>query len=118
MKLINRILAILLLTALLCCLVGCAECISTEYQDVEVVVVDEYYRAAWIQPVWTGKFMMTVTHPATYRITVQYNGVEYTVGGQETYNKYKDKIGQTVVGKVEIKTYDDGTVEYDLVSLE
>lgn len=118
MKLINRILALLLLMILVFCLVSCAECISTEYESVEVTVTDAFHRAMWVQPVWTGKVMMTVVHPAIYRITVKYKGVEYTIGDQDTYKKYKDKIGQTVVGKVEIKTYDDGTVKYDIVSLE
>lgn len=118
MKLINRILALLLLTILIFSLVGCAKCISTEYQDVEVVVIDAFHRAMWIQPVWTGKMMMAITHPAVYQITVKYNGVEYTIGSSDTYNKYKDKIGKTVIGKLEIKTYDDGTVKYNIVSLE
>ena len=118
MKLINRILALLLLTALLCCLVSCAECISTECKKVEVVVVDEYYRGPYTTFAYTGKTMIPVIHAATYKITVQYNGVEYAVGGKDTYNKYKDKVGQTTIGTLEIKTYDDGTVEYDIVSLE
>ena len=118
MKLINRILALLLLAALLCCLVGCAECISTEYENVEVVVVDEYYRGAWLQPVMINGKTTFIHHPAVYQITVEYNGAKHTVSGSNTYNKYKDKIGQTVIGTVEIKTYDDGTVKYNIVSLE
>jgi hypothetical protein len=69
-------------------------------------------------PINTGKTIVMVTHPAIWRITVEYNGVEYTVGGSDTYEKYEDKIGQTTIGELEIKTYDDGTVEYDIVSLE
>ena len=118
MKFKNRILVLLLLAMFLFGLVGCAKCISTEYENVEVTVVDEYHRGMWIQPIRTGKVTTHVVHPAIWRITVEYNGVEYTVNGNDTYNKYKDKIGQTTIGKLEIKTYDDGTVEYDIVSLE
>lgn len=118
MKLTNRILALLLLAALLLSLVGCVQCISVEYQDVDVVIVDEYYRAPYTTFIWSGKVMIPITNAAIYRITVQYNGAEYAIGGSSTYNKYKDKVGQTVMGKLEIKTYDDGTATYDIVSLE
>jgi hypothetical protein len=99
-------------------LVGCAECISTECETVEVVIVDEYYRSAYTTIMFTGKVMVPVVHAAVYRITVAYNGVEYTIGGSDTYNKYKNMVGETAIGTLEIKTYDDGTVKYDIVSLE
>ena len=118
MKLINRIFALLLLAVLIFSLVGCAKCISTEYENVEVTVVDKYHRGMWIQPIRAGKVTTMITHPAVWRIAVEYNGVEYTISGRDTYNRYEDKIGQTAIGELEIKTYDDGTVKYDIVSLE
>lgn len=118
MKFKNRMLVLLLLAVFLFNLVGCAKCISTEYESVEVVIVDKYHRAMWMQPIRAGKVTTMVTHPAVWRITVEYNGVKYTVNGRDAYNKYKDKIGQTTIGELEIRTYDDGTVKYDIVSLE
>lgn len=118
MKLKNRIFTLLLLAILVFCLVGCAKCINTEYENVEVTVVDEYHRAMWIQPIFNGKTTTMITHPAIYRITVEYNDIEYTISGSDTYNKYKNKVGQIVIGALEIRTYDDGTVKYDIVSLE
>ena len=98
-------------------LVGCAKCVNTEYENVDVIIVDEYYRGTWLQPVWTGKFTSFITHPVQYKITVNYNGVDYVINDSLTYEKYKDQIGQTVVGRLEIKTYDDGTVNYNILSL-
>ena len=118
MKLKNRIFALLLLIVLIFSLVGCAKCISTEYENVEVTIVDKYYSAMWLQPMIVGNVTTFITHPAVWKITVEYNGVEYTIEDENTYNKYKGKIGQTTIGELEIKTYDDGTVEYDIVSLE
>lgn len=118
MKLKNRIFSILLLMVLIFSLVGCAKCISTEYENVEVTVVDKYHRGMWMQPIRAGKVTTFVTHPAVWRITVEYNGVEYTVSGSDTYHKYKDKIGQTTIGELEIRTYDNDTVKYDIVSLK
>ena len=114
------ILSIFLLLSLLgiiSCLAGCAECISTEYENVEVKIVDKYHRPMWMQPIRSGKVTTFITHPAVWRITVEYEGVEYSINGNNTYNKYKDKIGETTVGTLEIKTYDNGTVKYDIISL-
>lgn len=118
MKLKIRIFTILLLPVLLFGLVGCAECISTEYKDVEVTIVDEYHCGMWLQPVPAGKVITFITHPEVWRITVEYNDIEYTISGKYTYDRYKNKIGQTTIGELEIKTYDNGTVKYDIVSLE
>ena len=59
-----------------------------------------------------------ITHPAVNRITVEYNGIEYSVNGRETYEKYQDKVGEYTNAVLETHTYDDGTVKYDILSLE
>ena len=112
------ILTFLLIALTMFSLVGCAECINTEYENVEVNIVDEYYQAMWLQQVVAGKVTTIITHPAQYNITVEYNGIEYTISDSDTYNRYKDKVGQTAVGTLEIRTYDDGSVKYDIISLE
>ena len=100
------------------CFVGCAKCISTEYEIVEVTVTDKWYKPMTMTPVIAGKVTTFVTSPAIWQITVDYGGVKYKISGSDTYNKYNDKIGQTVNGKLEIRTYDDGTIRYDIVSLQ
>jgi hypothetical protein len=110
-------LLLLLILGIISCLTGCAECISTEYKTVEVKIVNKYHRARWLQPHRVGKVTTFITHPAVWRITVEYEGVEYFIHGSNTYYKYKDKIGETTVGTLEIKTYNDGTVKYDIISL-
>lgn len=118
MKLRNRIIALLLLVAMIFNIVGCAKCVSVEYESVEVTIVDKYHRAMYMTPIRAGKVTTFITHPAVWRITVEYEGVEYAVSGSETYRKYEDKIGQTTIGELEIRTYDDGSVKYDIVGLE
>lgn len=97
---------------------GCAKLVNTEYQKVEVVITDEYYRGMYITPIFNGKTTIMITHPAVYQITVEYNGVEYTISGSDTYNKYKDNVGQTVTGTLEIRTYDNSNIRYNITSLE
>lgn len=111
------------LRLILCCLLlsvslaGCAKLISTETERVEVTIIDSYHRGAWTQPMMVGKTMTCITHPAIYEINVEYNDVEYVIDGRNTYDLFKDKIGQTVTGVLEIREYDDGTVKYDIIGL-
>lgn len=118
MKFKTIILELLFTAVLAFSFVGCTKCINTEYKNVEVTIVDKYHRAMWMQPIVSGKITTYITHPAEYEITVEYNGVKHTIDNKDTYNKYKDKIGQTAIGELEIKTYDNGAVIYDIVSLE
>ena len=118
MKSKNRILALLLLVVLIFSFVGCAKCIDTKYENVEVTIVDRYHRSMWMQPVRVGKVTTFITHPEVWHITVVYKDIQYTVSGRDAYNKYKDKIGQTTIGELEIRTFDNGTVKYDIVSLQ
>lgn len=91
-------------------LTGCAKLINTEYKNVEVSIVGKYHR-----PV---RMVNKAVQPALHRITVEYDGVQYNVVGNSTYNKYKNMVGQTAMGTLEIRTYDDGTVKYDIVELD
>lgn len=86
-------------------LAGCAECLNTEHKEVEVTIVDAYYRSGWVQPIISGKVISSIYHPDQHKITVGYDGKEYTIDDEDTYKKFKDKIGQTTTGILEIRTY-------------
>lgn len=115
---IKRILTFLVFMIMIFSLTGCAKLVSTECKNVEVNIVDEYYRGMYVTPIFNGKTTSMITHPAVYRITVEYNGVEYTISDRDTYNKYKEKVGQIAIGTLEIRTYVDGTVKYVITELE
>lgn len=113
-KIFILILVLLLGCSILC---GCAELISTEYETVQAEIIDEYYRGGYMVPMRVGK-VTTMRHvPATYRITVRYEGVEYYFGGHDTWEQYKDMVGETVAATLEIRTYDDGTIKRDITAL-
>lgn len=99
-------------------LTGCAKCISVETSTVQVTIVDEHHSNMYITPMSTGKTTIMVTHPEEYEITVEYNGSKYIVSGQDTYDKYSDKIGECTNATLEIRKYNDGTVRYDILDLE
>lgn len=108
---------IIMLIAVLVVLTGCAKVINTEYKEVDVKITDTYHRAAYVTPIRAGKVSSVVTHPAVYRTYVEYEGVEYTLSGSGIYGKYKNKIGQTIKGKLKIDTYDDNTIRYDIIEI-
>lgn len=99
-------------------LTGCTKCINTEYENVEVNIVDKYYKESETEYYLIGSTIGTNEIPEIYEITVEYNNVEYTISGSDTYNKYKDIVGQTTTGTLEIRTYDDGSVRYDITELQ
>lgn len=115
---IKRLVVLLLICGVICTLCGCVnECLSVEYETVDVKIVDEYYRGPWTQMVMSGKVLVPVHHAAVYRISVQYDGKWYDVGGMDIYNQYKDRIGETVTATMEIRTFTDDTVKRNIISL-
>lgn len=101
-------------------LTSCAKCISTETSTVKVKVTYEDYEAAYTTMYYSPatKTMLPMSHPADYRIIVEYNGVEYNFYDSDTYEKYSGRVGEYVNGTLITKTYDDGAVKYKIVSLE
>lgn len=94
MKNFKRILSTILILSLLVSLAGCAKCISTEYEDVEVTVVDEDYTPTSTKRVYRNKKWKTRLTPAKYKIVVEYEGVEYTLTDKSTYNEYSNFVGE------------------------
>lgn len=109
---------IILTIAVICsCFIGCTKCIKTETYTDQVKIVDTHYvDGRWISA-FNGKSQTLIYLPATYQVIVSYNDAEYTVDGGDVYNKYKDKIGNTVNATIEKKNYDDGTVKYSVVEI-
>ena len=101
-------------------LVGCAKCISTEQQTVEVKIVDEHFKPSTTTVEYNVVFKMPMAKviPESYKIEVEYNNTIYTFTDYENYQNYKDKVGEYTNAILETRTYDDGTVKYDILSLE
>lgn len=108
---------LLLIIGLVLSLSGCAKCINTSYEAVEVRITNEYYRRAFFTPIHTGNATNMIYHSAVYRIMVEYNGTEYAINGRGTYEKYSGRVGEIAIGCLRIREYDDGTTEYDIIGL-
>ena len=114
---ITLALIVMLILPIMAILTGCAKCVSTEYETVQVEIVDQHHRGSYRVPMKVGKVTTMRTVPASYSITVTYDGVEYTISGYDTWHEYKDLIGETVPATLEIRTYDDGTMKLDIIAL-
>ncbi len=92
-------------------LTGCAKCIDKKEESVKVKIVNEYYKPEETHLIGIINHVPQFrTDYAEYEITVNYNGVEYSLSDESTYHKYHGRIGQTVSAVLVTKTYDDGEV--------
>ena len=115
---LKRLFALILLLVLLLTITGCAKLISTETEKVDVLITETNYQHAWSQPVIVNKVITLIHHPAQYEVTVKYDGIEYTLDDETYYKAYKDRVGETITGTLEIQTYDDSTIKKKIVALE
>lgn len=114
----KRIITIFIVALLITVLAGCAKCISTEYSRVTVTILNTHYSPARLIPVLAGKTISTIPVPADYTTVIDYGGILYEIDGASVYHKCSNKVGKEVIGVLETKTYDDGTVRTDIISIE
>lgn len=113
-KLISILLAIVMVVCLCC---GCAKLVSTEYETVDVTIVDEYRTGGYSVPMRVGKVTTMRWVPASYHIVVEYAGEKYTLTGYDTWEKYKGIVGEVVSATLEIRTYDDGDIRCKITGI-
>ena len=93
--------------------------INTEFTKVSVSITDAYSRGVRTTLIPAANNMyIPITRPPIYKIYVNYENTEYIVYGEKVYKEYKNKIGKTVIGTLEIRTYKNGKKIYDIVDLE
>ena len=114
----KKIICFLLAVVIFACLcVGCAKLVSTEYETVEVTIIDEYRTGGYSVPMRVGKVSTMRWVPASYRIVVEYAGEKYTLTGYDTWKKYKGMVGEVVSATLEIRTYDDGDIRCKIICI-
>ena len=94
--------------------------LETDTSKVKVNVIDSYYKPAYSTSEYNValKIPVLIQHPAKYRVTVQYDIFTYDFTDEESYEKYGDKIGDEVDATLTIRKYSDGTLKYDIISLD
>lgn len=115
-KLLILLIAIIFTVSLTAC--GPAV-ILIEYDDVEVELIELYYKPPIVIPVRAGKVTIMSTQPAIYRVTVKFSEKEYNIYGSKNYKLCKNKEKYTKLKAVlETKHYEDGTVSISITELK
>ena len=118
MRVTKKLGIIVLSIMVLCSLVGCREVVDTQEKEVKVTITDTYHRGSYTAYSKVGKTLMPQTHPAQYKVYVEYQNKEYVFDDQDVYEKFKDSIGETAVGVLKTVTYDDGSTSSRIVALK
>jgi hypothetical protein len=99
----KKILILALLVVMLLCFASCAKLTSEEVIEVEAIITEVDRDPMRL----VGK----VVYPADYDIYFEYDGIKGSWDvNKNTYNLYKDKVGETIKCNLFIHTYDDGTI--------
>lgn len=99
----KKITSILIIAAMLLCFASCAKLTSEEVIEVEAIITEVDRDPARM----VGK----TVYPSDYDIYFEYDGIKGSWDvRKETYNLYKDKVGETIKCNLFIRTYDDGTI--------
>ena len=108
----------IVLFVLIFILTACAKCINVEMSTVKVKVIAEYYRAAYMTPIYNNGYTTIISTPAMYKIVVEYDGQHYDFDDSRTYYEYYSKKGEYVNATLRTKYFDDGTISQKIISLE
>lgn len=85
--------------------------VSIESAEVEAIITEVDKDPA--------RFIGKVYRPADYDIYFEYQGIKGEKDiSSATYNKYKDKVGQTIKCCLMTRTYDDGSTKVTLEMIE
>lgn len=94
-------------------LAGCSEIISEE--TVQMTVTAKYTRAG-TERYYTGSSYQYRTVPAKYQVI--FDGKTYTVPFNQGTDLVAENDGCELIATFEMKTYDNGKVVYELISVD
>lgn len=108
----TKICLLLLVVVLLLSSCAISKEVKRESENIIGVVVSTNYIPARIIPINCSKVITFINQPASYRVTVEYNGIQKVFDNSFLYNNYKvgDNINLTLITIY----YDNNEVRYKL----
>lgn len=99
---------------------GCdvAECISTEYEEVTVKIVDSYHSDQYTTYQYCGKVLIPIVHHEINQITVEYDSTDFILDDEYSYDLYHTNTGEDVTAVLRISKYDNGDITREIISLK
>lgn len=105
----KKIIVILLIIAICCSLISCAELVSKDIVEVDAVITRVRRRAGSVNP----------PRPADRDIYFEYEGIKGSWDvDSKTYNLYKGREGETIKCYLITYTYDNGETKVKLVAVD
>lgn len=105
----KKIILLLLVIAICCSLMSCAELVSEEMVEVDAVITKVRRRAGSANP----------PRPVDRDIYFEYEGIKGSWDvNAEIYEFYKGKEGETIKCYLITRVYDDGTTRQKLVAVD
>lgn len=93
---------------------GCSKLESTETVAVEASIQGTNYRDSYVSLVLCGKVFIPITHPEEWNTNILYKGVYYSLDDEESFSICDGYDGEKVICVLNIITYDDGYVDYEI----
>ena len=88
------------------------------FKSEEVLIVDAYHEDAWVEVRSDGERMKPVVHSEENYIVVKLDGKSYMLDGKAWYDRYFDRIGDTVTARIKYTDYGKNWIFRDVVALE
>lgn len=95
------------------------KCIDKQLTTVDVMIVNEFYepKKTYYHYSRARDRYVSETEWAQCEITVEYDGVWYSLQDENTYKKYHGKVGEIVKATLVTKKFEDGSVKEYIVKL-
>ena len=106
-----RLIALLILIAVVVSLTGCAKLIDTQEEVVEATIVNTRSYAGYYSYIKSGNSTIMQWHPARYYTILEYNGISTDIFGSDLYSICHGKNGTTIQCILITESYDDGSVK-------
>lgn len=86
--------------------------------EVPVTIVDSYRKEGSLRPIYTGTSTIWSKGSDRYEIVVDYEGERYVLTSKETYYSFFDKVGEPVIGILQMIVFSDGTTTQRVIELK
>ena len=104
-----RIVISAFIICILCmCLCSCSQVVSTEVEEIEVMITEVHYGDVWTKLVEVIRFG---SYGPSAEYTPSYKGISITVYSQEQYEYYQGKLGTIITCELTTEYYTNGTTQ-------
>ena len=91
---------------------GYNKVIKEETIKTRVKIINKDYRESYSTPLYTGKVVIPVYHPAEYNVKYEYKGIKNSIDDEDFYNRVNEN--EEAVVNLHVIYYEDDTISFDI----